>query len=276
MRRIVHLSDIHFGRVDAAIVEQAVAKINEVAPDLVVVSGDLTQRAKSKEFGEAREFLARLPQPQIVVPGNHDVPLYNAFGRFISPLEKFRKFITNDLTPTYIDQEMAVVGVNTARSFVIKGGRINARQVDYIQRKMCDVPNEALKMVVTHHPFDIPEGRNVRDIVGRAHLAVPMIAECGADVFLSGHLHISNIGSTAKRYRLDNGKAALVVQAGTATSIRARGEAQSFNLLEFNHPDLMIHRLECPVPQEGFSVAETIQYRQSEKGWQRGDLSAAT
>jgi 3',5'-cyclic AMP phosphodiesterase CpdA len=269
MRRIVHLSDIHFGRVDVGVVERAITKIGEIDPHLVVVSGDLTQRARSRQFIEAREFLDKLPQPQIVVPGNHDVPLYNVFNRFFRPLDKFRKYITSDLTPTYSDNEMIVVGVNTARSLVIKGGRINAQQIDYIQQQMCDVSNDALKIVVTHHPFDIPEGHDERDIVGRAHLAIPMIAECGADVFLSGHLHISNIGSTAKRYRLENGKAALVVQAGTATSVRARGEAQSFNVLEFEHPDLNVLRFECPVPNEGFFLAETIHYRHSENGWER-------
>src|SRR6476620_11455788 len=125
MRRIVHISDIHFGRVDYDVVERAVEKINELEPHLVVVSGDLTQRARSGQFVEAKAFLDRLPQPQIVVPGNHDVPMYNVFDRFVNPLEKFKKYITADLTPTYVDDEVAVVGINTARSLTIKGGRIN-------------------------------------------------------------------------------------------------------------------------------------------------------
>jgi 3',5'-cyclic AMP phosphodiesterase CpdA len=272
MKRIAHLSDIHFGRVDHAIACKAIAKINELAPDLVVVSGDLTQRARSREFLEAKRFLNQLPAPQIVVPGNHDVPLYNLFDRFLRPLEKFRKYITDDLTPEYIDDELAVVGVNTARSLVIKGGRINREQIGHIQAKMCSVPDDLLKVVVTHHPFDLPEGRDQRDIVGRAQLAMPSIAECGADVFLAGHLHVSHVSTTAKRYRLENGRAALVVQAGTATSVRARGEAHSFNLLEFGHPELAIHRFECSSPANGFSVAETREYRQSENGWERAEV----
>jgi 3',5'-cyclic AMP phosphodiesterase CpdA len=269
MRRIAHLSDVHFGRVDDAIVELAVKAVNALGPDLVVVSGDLTQRAKSRQFIEARRFLDRLPQPQIVVPGNHDVPLYNVFDRFFRPLEKFRRFITDDLSPSYIDDELVVVGVNTARSFVIKGGRINREQIALIKDAMCRVSNDALKMVVTHHPFDIPDGRDESDIVGRAKLAMPEISECGADVFLSGHLHVSNIETTAKRYKLDNGHVALVVQAGTATSVRARGEAHSFNLLEFTHPQLAVHRFECTDRQRGFEPAESKIYRQSNKGWER-------
>lgn len=269
MRRIVHFSDIHFGRVDDQVAGRLAEKINEVEPHLVVVSGDLTQRARASQFREARAFLDRLPLPQIVVPGNHDVPLYNVFDRFLRPLDKFRHYIDDELMPTYVDAETAVVGVNTARSLVFKGGRINEQQIAAIRDTMCHIPDDALKAVVSHHPFDVPEGRDERDIVGRARLAVPMIAECGADVFLSGHLHLSGIGNTAKRYRLQPGRAALVVQAGTAASVRARGEAHSFNLIEFEHPRLVIHRLECASPAEGFSIAETFRYQHTTAGWEK-------
>jgi len=269
VRRIVHLSDVHFGRVDDRVVERAIEKVNELGPHVVVVSGDLTQRARSREFIAAREFLDSLPKPQIVVPGNHDVPLYNVFNRFARPLDKFRRYITDDMTPSYTDDELAVVGINTARSLVVKGGRINAAQIDSIRQIMCAVRDDVLKIVATHHPFDLPEGKDERDIVGRAKLAVPQLADCGADVFLAGHLHVSHVGSTAKRYELQNGKSALVVQAGTATSIRSRGEAQSFNVLEFDHPELAIRRMEFRSGEKGFELAEEFLYSQAENGWQR-------
>ncbi|MEP6903288.1 MAG: metallophosphoesterase, partial [Actinomycetota bacterium] len=97
MRTLIHISDIHFGRVDYAIVERLREKITELAPNLVIVSGDLTQRARSKQFIEARQFLDSLPQPQIIVPGNHDIPMHNVFARFVTPLEKYKKYITEDL-----------------------------------------------------------------------------------------------------------------------------------------------------------------------------------
>lgn len=269
MRKIVHLSDIHFGTANYAVVDRAVEKINEIAPDVVVVSGDLTQRAKSDEFRQAREFLDRLPMPQIVVPGNHDVPLYNVFDRFFRRLDKFQKHITTDLTPTYIDDELAIVGVNTARSLTIKSGRINKDQVDYIRAKMGGLSDEMLKIVVTHHPFDLPEGFDDNDVVGRARKAMPQIADCGGDVFLAGHLHVSNIETTAKRYQLENGRVALVIQAGTATSARVRGEAHSFNLIEFDRPRLRVERLECTSIATGFVPAEHKIYEQSKKGWER-------
>jgi 3',5'-cyclic AMP phosphodiesterase CpdA len=267
MRTLVHLSDIHFGRVDYAIVERLKEKIGEINPHLVIVSGDLTQRARSHQFIEAKEFLDSLPQPQIVVPGNHDIPMDNIFARFFSPLEKYKKYITEDLQPFYADEEIAVVGVNTARALTIKDGRINARQIAEVKEKMCGLSDAMLKIVVTHHPFDLPAGFDENDIVGRAAEAMPQIADCGADVFLSGHLHVSHITHTAERYKLDSGRSALVIQAGTATSTRGRGEANSFNVIEFEPPRLTVKRVECPTPETGFVLAQSQDFVQTEKGW---------
>ncbi len=272
MRRIAHLSDIHFGTEDPDVTAMAVHAINGSKPDVVVVSGDLTQRARKREFIAARRFLDLLPKPQIVVPGNHDVPLYNLFDRFFRRLNKFQKYITDDLTPTFIDDELAIIGVNTARSFVIKGGRINHEQIDLIRTKLCPLSETALKIVVTHHPFDLPENSHHDDVVGRSELAMQEIAKCGGDVFLAGHLHVAHIETTAKRYKLENGRNALVIQAGTATSARVRGEPHSFNVIDFEHPGLSIVRYECNSPVEGFVPAEEKQYIQSDRGWERSEI----
>lgn len=270
MRKIVHISDVHFGMADLTVVERLIESINELQPDLLVVSGDLTQRAKSREFSAARAMLDRLSMPQIVVPGNHDVPMYNVYQRFAEPLTKFKKFISKDLSPFFSDAELAVAGVNTARSLTIKGGRISAEQVAEIRRKMDSLPERLLKIIVTHHPFDVPEGEDENDIVGRAKDALPLIAESGADVFLSGHLHVSHIGYSARRYRLDDGYSALIIQAGTAASTRERGEVNSFNLLEFEHPMLTVKRYQCSVPTEGFRLAASEQFTHDSHGWARG------
>jgi 3',5'-cyclic AMP phosphodiesterase CpdA len=128
-------------------------------------------------------------------------------------------------------------------------------------------PPDTLKVVVTHHPFDLPESYGDRDIVGRAEMVMREIADCGADLFLAGHIHVSHIGHTAERYKLGEGQSALVVQAGTATSTRGRGEANSFNLIEFEHPRLIVKRLECQSAETGFVLAETQEFTQTEKGW---------
>src|ERR687884_624014 len=154
MRTIVHLSDLHFGRVNPALINPLLRAVREVGPDLVAISGDLTQRARSYQFQQARAFLDALPKPQIVVPGNHDIPLHNVFARFLEPLTKYKHYITDDLQPVYEDGEVAVVGVNTARSLVFKGGRINKTQVGRLREKFCSLEDDVVKVVVTHHPFD--------------------------------------------------------------------------------------------------------------------------
>jgi 3',5'-cyclic AMP phosphodiesterase CpdA len=245
--------------------------VNAIKPDLLVVSGDLTQRARSNQFQEARAFLDSLPKPQIIVPGNHDVPLHNVFARFYSPLAKYKKFITDDLRPFYADDEIAVMGINTARSFTVKGGRINEDQAAAIRDRFCGLKDEMLKAVVTHHPFDVPEGFDDGDIVGRARMTMKTIADCGVDLFLAGHIHIGHTGDTAKRYDIGAGRPALIVQAGTATSTRARGQTNSFNLIEFGHPNLTVKRLDWVPEKRSFEPAEIKAYIHSDQGWQRRD-----
>ncbi|CAN5617591.1 metallophosphoesterase [soil metagenome] len=268
MRTIVHMSDIHFGRTDSSVVKPLITFVNEIKPDLVAVSGDLTQRARSWQFQEARVFLDALPKPQIVVPGNHDIPLHNLFSRFLRPLDKYRRYITDDLSPFYFDEEMAVVGLNTARSLTFKGGRVNELQVAWLREKICALGDDKVKVVVSHHPFDLPEGRQESEMVGRARMAMETLASCGADLFLAGHLHISHTGHTAKRYKI-KGHSALVVQAGTATSTRSRGEANSFNVIRLQHPEIMVERIVWQPEKVAFVLASTEEFRHTQDGWVR-------
>ena len=241
MRTIVHLSDLHFGRTDAEILRPLIETVNEIAPHLVVVSGDLTQRARSREFEEARRFLDALPQPQIIVPGNHDVPLYNVFSRFVRPLAKYRRHISETVEPTYADEEIAVVGINTARSLTFKDGRVNQAQITRIREQLRAFGNQIVKIIVTHHPFDLPAQYHEDELVGRAPLAMETLADCGADLLLAGHLHTSHAGSTDARYDIA-GYSALVVQAGTASSTRGRGETNSFNVIRTSLHSIVIER----------------------------------
>jgi 3',5'-cyclic AMP phosphodiesterase CpdA len=268
MRTLVHLSDLHFGRVDYTVVEPLVETVKQVKPDAVAVSGDLTQRARSEQFKEARAFLDRLPQPQIIVPGNHDVPLHNAYARFFQALEKYKRYITDDLEPFYADEEVAILGLNTARSFTIKYGRVNEEQIGAIRERLCPYGDEITKIIVTHHPFDLPEGSDEDELVGRAEIAMQAIAQCGADVLLAGHLHVSHTGHSSARYKIA-GHNALVVSAGTATSTRGRGETNSFNVLRIKHPFINVERRSWQPERAQFAPSSTEHFKHTPQGWTR-------
>lgn len=270
MRTLVHLSDLHFGRVDEALLDPLVESVHSAKPDVVVVSGDLTQRARTAQFRAAAAFLARLPSPQIVVPGNHDVPLYNVLARFLSPLGKFRRYIEPDLSPAHVDAEIAVLGVNTARSLVVKNGRINQEQVAALRAKLCTLGDGMVKVVVTHHPFDVGEGVADKELVGRARMAMTVFAECGVDLLLAGHLHVSHSDDTGDRYAL-SGYDALVVSAGTAASTRGRGEANSFNVVKLAKDRIEVERHEWQPGPGRFAAAARETFERQERGWTSAD-----
>ncbi|TZF88150.1 metallophosphoesterase family protein [Cognatilysobacter lacus] len=268
MRTVVQISDLHFGRVDPELLAPLREAIETLQPDVLVVSGDLTQRARESQFSDAAEYLQTLPVPQIVVPGNHDVPYYDVVRRFLSPLDRFHRYITDDAFPTYIDDEIAVVGVNTARSATFKGGRINVDQVREIEQRFHGLAEHVTRIVVTHHPFDVPPGGDESDVLGRAPMAMEEFAKAEVDVFLSGHLHHSNTGTTAHRYRIQ-GFAALVVQAGTATSTRERDETNAFNVLRIGDTDLTVETWRWEVDGKRFAKEGQAAYSYVHgTGWQ--------
>ena len=260
----MHLSDLHFGRVNPRLLAPLARRVHALAPQVVVISGDLTQRAKSAEFRDARRFLDALRGTLVVVPGNHDVPLYNPFQRFLQPLGKYRRYISEETEPVYVDEELAIVGLNTARSAVFKGGRVNATQLARVASRFSALAPGMVKIVATHHPFDLPAGHEARSLVGRARLAMDAFAACGADILLAGHLHASHVGDTAARYPI-GAYAALIVQAGTATSVRGRGEANSFNVLRIERGRIDIERFAWTGPD--FTVASRASFSRAAGGW---------
>jgi 3',5'-cyclic AMP phosphodiesterase CpdA len=268
MRKIVHLSDLHFGRVDPELLEPLRSRVHQIEPHLVVVSGDLTQRAKPEQFRQAKQFLDSLPRPQVVVPGNHDVPLFNVFQRLLTPLGKYKRIVSPDVEPEYIDDEIAVIGVNTARSMVWKDGSINERQVERVRSRICHLDERVAKIVVTHHPFDVPEDHNEAEIVDKAAKAMKVFAECGADILLSGHLHKTHTTHSAERYKIP-GHSALIVQAGTATSTRGRGETNSFNALHITAEDVTIERWEWNSHSKVFELGPAERFLHAPDGWHR-------
>lgn len=236
MAKIVHLSDLHFGAHDPRLVDAVEARIDETRPDLVVISGDFTQRARTEQFQEACAFLTRLKaagHEVLAVPGNHDIPLYDVLRRFLSPLTRYRRYIDDSLCPYHEMEDAAVLGINTARSLTFKDGRVNEEQVAHIRDTFGKHGRDTPRILVTHHPmFALPvgDGPELGKAVGRQQMALTAVSEAGVDLLLAGHNHRA---STHHAEELVTGAGhVLVVQAGTATSVRLRDEEQSFNILD--------------------------------------------
>jgi 3',5'-cyclic AMP phosphodiesterase CpdA len=235
MISIAHISDLHFGTEDPRMAENILMDLKAVNPRLVAVSGDLTQRAKTKQFKQAAEFLDQIQTPKIIIPGNHDISLFNIFRRFLKPLNRFFKYISDKECPIYQDDEMAAVGVNSARSLTWKSGRINRNQIALIKKRFRSIRPEITKIIVLHHNIVPSPGKKNQSFIGRAELLLDTIGDVEIDLILAGHVH------TAYSEVITPGNShsytAVLASAGTSISERRRGTPNSYNLIRIPQKD---------------------------------------
>ncbi|MCB1032387.1 MAG: metallophosphoesterase [Acidobacteria bacterium] len=229
MTSLLHLSDVHFGpphRPEVA--EGVLALIEERRPQVVVLSGDLTQRAKPEQFRQARRFVERIPVPTLTVPGNHDVPLYRFWERIFAPFAAYRQNFSPDLEPVLELDGVAIVGVNTAHGWTLKDGRISLRRLERLADQIAGLPAETYKIVVAHHQLIPPPGFGSQRVLVNAHETLEVLARSGVDLVLSGHLHQAYTATSEEYFRLGL-RPVRILHSGTSTSSRGRGPERRLN-----------------------------------------------
>lgn len=239
MTRIAHVSDLHFGAEDGRIHAGLLRDLVRAAPAAIVVSGDLTQRARPREFEAARRFLAQLPAPALVVPGNHDVaPLHRPVERLTAPLAEYQAHIAPDLEPALRLDGVALLGIRTPRALLVTGGRVSRAQLARLRDRLQALPPGGARVLVAHHPFLSPTWGRHHRLVARNDEALSVLDACDVDLLMTGHFHVTFVRGT-NAYPALRGRT-LVVQAGTALSRRLRGEPNSYNLVELQGDEVRI------------------------------------
>jgi 3',5'-cyclic AMP phosphodiesterase CpdA len=258
--RILHLSDLHFGRHRPALVEAVVALTQTLAPDLIAISGDLTQRARRRELDAARAFLARLPGPLLRVPGNHDMPGWQLWERFGEPWRKWCSRLGPELEPVVETPGLLAVGVNTARPGGLyrdwSRGRIDADQVKRIEGLLAAGHAKPLRLLVAHHPLLLTPAGAHRGLMGNAEMALPRLRAAGLDLALGGHVHLGYAGVVG---------GVVIAHAGTGTSDRLVGEPNGCNLITGDGDRIEVAQWQWH--GDGFAPAAKHRFLRRATGW---------
>lgn len=234
-KRLAHLSDIHFGRIShPGIVDALIEEVNSASVDVVVVSGDLTQRARTHQFEAARAMLDAFIAPVLVVPGNHDVRAWwhNPIERVFQSASRFARLITDDLTPSISLPGLAAFGLNSAHGLTIKGGKIRERDLQAMQDFFEGQSPVAFRVLVLHHHLLRLQALGRHDVARGARHALRAAGEANVDLILCGHLHTSHVAHVEvvpPSLADPDGHRLVVASAGTATSSRGRGDDKAGN-----------------------------------------------
>lgn len=265
MTRIIHLSDPHFGATERSAAEAFTALAREMEPDLTILSGDLTMRARRGELAAASAFVDRLPQPRLVIPGNHDIPSFNQpLDRFLNPFGRYRGTFGEDLEPGLKLNGTHVVSMNSSRAFGFHAdwseGRLSRKQLTVMQKKFLASPTDNLRILVLHHPL-LELGLRGREVVKPLQPLMQAIEDARVDLVMCGHFHLSQIHAAglSSRWR------AVISQAPTVCSTRLQGEPQGFHeiLHDGEHLEMVHH-----IFQEGkFRPADRCYFTRGSSGW---------
>ena len=247
MMTILHVSDLHFGPPYLPDVGEAILEaVPSIDPDMVVASGDFTQRAKPEQFEAARGFLDRLPEvPVVVVPGNHDVPLYRVAERVFAPYKWYKRYISEELDQVITTDDAVVVSLNSTSPLRhITNGRIGSDQLEFARRALSEADPEKVRIVVAHHHFAPAPDYEGGEVMPNAKRAIDVFTRLRVDLIMGGHLHRAYIGNSLDLYPgLDREHGIIIAQSGTSTSRRGRvreREKNSFNVVRITQEVIRI------------------------------------
>jgi 3',5'-cyclic AMP phosphodiesterase CpdA len=262
MKKIVHISDLHFGTENSKIVNHLIDDINEIKPDVIVVSGDLTQRAKTKEYSKAKIFLKNLDYHTVVIPGNHDIPLYNIWGRIVHPFKKFETYFDH-IDRYYSDDILEIIGLNSVRNLRWKSGKLSSEQLEIGAAEVKKSGKNIIRILVIHHNlFHISSRRDAVKLFKTKRLH-HWLMQNNIDIILFGHDHKSMV----QPILFDDDKIFdfILIQAGTATSNRTRGFPNSYNVIEISDDDCKIKIREYK--NQKFEIISEQQFVKVSAGW---------
>lgn len=254
MTTLLHISDTHFGT-ERPLVVEALARLSaELAPDLLVLSGDITQRARPEQFAAARQFVDRLGVPWLAIPGNHDIPLFNGVARLLFPYANFQRAFGDTLEPTHDSADLLVLCVKTTRRLRHVEGQVSATQIERVADRLRHAQPGQLRVVVVHQPLHVEGEAEKKHLLRGCDAALQRWAEAGADVALGGHIHLPYVRELAPEGV--GGGRIVVAQAGTAVSSRVRRDApNSVNVIRHATADptfCTIERWDCGPTRRSF------------------------
>jgi 3',5'-cyclic AMP phosphodiesterase CpdA len=256
MSVLLHISDTHFGTEEAPVVEALRKLAHEHRPDALVLSGDITQRARASQFQAARAFCDSLGIARVLtLPGNHDVPLYNVVARLVKPYAGYRAQFGDDLEPVLALDDALVIGVNTTRPERHKDGEVSPQQIRRVVEQLRKAPRDLLRIVVTHQPACVMRAEDEPDRLHGGEEAVRAWSEAGADLVLGGHIHLPYVSDVCSKVK-ETRRPMYCVQAGTALSRRVRhGTPNSVNIVRWASPQPGAPRA-CKLERWDYDVAD--------------------